>query len=150
MKPFLVLCIWLCMGGVLAHADEWTSLPKAGERLKKAPSTVSINFEEAVELGFSIFKVYPLDAPPASLSNPTRLRVLASNLVGQVLTLNNDAERRADSGVQTTARTSKSVVIGLRPNLKPGAYVVMWRVLSVDTHISQGHFTFTIDPTDTP
>ncbi len=30
------------------------------------------------------------------------------------------------------------------PNLAPGTYRVMWRVLSVDTHVSEGDFTFDV------
>ena len=33
--------------------------------------------------------------------------------------------------------------VGLRP-LPPGTYKVLWHALSVDTHTTTGHFTFTI------
>jgi methionine-rich copper-binding protein CopC len=32
------------------------------------------------------------------------------------------------------------------PRLAPGTYRVMWRVISVDTHQTEGAFTFTIGP----
>jgi hypothetical protein len=32
------------------------------------------------------------------------------------------------------------------PNLAPGLYTVLWRVLSVDTHVSEGKFTFRVAP----
>ena len=30
--------------------------------------------------------------------------------------------------------------------LAPGTYRVVWRVLSVDTHVTEGDFTFTVVP----
>lgn len=32
------------------------------------------------------------------------------------------------------------------PKLPPGAYRVYWRVISVDTHMTQGDFTFRVGP----
>jgi methionine-rich copper-binding protein CopC len=32
------------------------------------------------------------------------------------------------------------------PQLAPGRYRVMWRVLSVDTHVTEGDFTFDVVP----
>jgi methionine-rich copper-binding protein CopC len=40
-------------------------------------------------------------------------------------------------------RTQLRVPLKLLP---PGTYKVMWRVLSVDTHRTQGDFTFRIGP----
>jgi copper resistance protein C len=47
----------------------------------------------------------------------------------------------------------KATVIGDRTQLRvalkalpPGAYKVIWRILSVDTHRSQGDFTFRVGP----
>ena len=32
------------------------------------------------------------------------------------------------------------------PKLAPGTYTVVWRVLSLDTHVSEGDFTFDVAP----
>jgi methionine-rich copper-binding protein CopC len=32
------------------------------------------------------------------------------------------------------------------PSLAPGTYRVTWRVLSVDTHVTEGDFTFEVAP----
>jgi hypothetical protein len=32
------------------------------------------------------------------------------------------------------------------PKLVPGTYRVTWRVLSVDTHVTEGDFTFAVVP----
>ena len=37
------------------------------------------------------------------------------------------------------------LVVPLSP-LKPGRYKVIWKVLSVDTHVTNGSFTFTVAP----
>jgi methionine-rich copper-binding protein CopC len=40
----------------------------------------------------------------------------------------------------------KSVLIVPLGPLKPGRYKVIWKVLSVDTHVTNGTFTFTVAP----
>ena len=51
--------------------------------------------------------------------------------------------RRVD---QQTLRTENdgTVLVAPLPTLPPGVYEVAWRVTSVDTHRTQGHFRFTI------
>ncbi|AGK06195.1 copper resistance protein CopC [Meiothermus ruber DSM 1279] len=99
-----------------------------------------------MEVRLSSFKVYPLETPPAALGNFTQLRRLARSLVQQVLPLRNDTTRRVDAGVSTTARTSKSVTVLLKPGLQPGAYVVMWKNLGVDGHTETDFFVFVYKP----
>jgi len=41
---------------------------------------------------------------------------------------------------------SKSVLVLPLPALAPGSYRVMWRVLSVDTHVTEGSFRFQVAP----
>jgi methionine-rich copper-binding protein CopC len=53
---------------------------------------------------------------------------------------------RADEGVVTAARTTPEIVIRLKSDLRPGAFAVMWRTLSVDTHTTQGFYVFTYAP----
>jgi methionine-rich copper-binding protein CopC len=40
----------------------------------------------------------------------------------------------------------KSVLVVPLGPLKPGRYKVFWKVLSVDTHVTNGTFTFTVAP----
>src|SRR5262249_20102882 len=40
----------------------------------------------------------------------------------------------------------RSVLIVPLGALKPGRYKVIWKVLSVDTHVTNGTFTFTVAP----
>lgn len=116
-----------------AHADGVISTLEANERLKVRPTEVRLTFNEPVELRFSTLKVYPLH-------DPARLRTRTKALVGRVLRLKGDETPRADLGPTTPPRTTRAAVIGLKPGLKPGAYMVIWRVLSVDTHPSEGFF----------
>ena len=48
-------------------------------------------------------------------------------------------DKQVDSGDRTLLRVSL-------PPLAPGTYRVRWRVLSVDTHVTEGDFTFDVSP----
>ena len=41
---------------------------------------------------------------------------------------------------------SSTVLLVSLPQLAPGTYKVTWRVLSVDTHVTEGDFTFDVAP----
>jgi methionine-rich copper-binding protein CopC len=43
-------------------------------------------------------------------------------------------------------KSEPSVLIVPLGALKPGRYKVIWKVLSVDTHVTNGTFTFTVAP----
>jgi methionine-rich copper-binding protein CopC len=59
------------------------------------------------------------------------------------ITVTNAAGQRVDTG---KARVSgNQMAISLRPG-GTGTYRVTWRVLSVDTHTSDGNFTFQVGP----
>lgn len=132
----------LLLALALAHAEYKSSTPAANSTVRAMPQTVVIQFSQPVEVRLSTFKVYPLEAPPEAWGSSTRLRRLAGPLVRQVLPLKNDAARRVDVGVTTTARTTKTVTLSLKPRLKPGAYVVMWENLGMDGHPETGFFVF--------
>ncbi len=141
-----MVCLLLMSGLALAHAEYKSSVPAAGATVRTPPKTVRLTFTEAVEVRLSTFKVYPLEAPPEAWGSPTRLRRLAADLVKQALPAKNDAARRVDAGLATTARTSQTVILNLKPNLRPGPYVVMWRNLGVDGHPETGYFVFVYKP----
>ncbi|RDI94884.1 copper resistance protein CopC [Meiothermus sp. QL-1] len=131
------------LGGLaLAHAEYKSSVPPAGAVLRLPPKTVTVHFTEPVEVRLSTFKVYPLEAQ----GSPEQLQRLAAPLVRQALSRRDDQARRVDTGLLTSARTSRSVTLRLRPDLRPGVYVVMWRNLSVDGHSQSGYFVFIYRP----
>lgn len=133
-----------------AHAELITSDPAAESRLTTAPELVTLEFTEPVETKFSIFKVYQLDAEVdmAAENAWQRLNGLAGALVSEVLTSRDDADAmaRVDAGLTGAAARTDSVVIGLKSELPAGTYVVMWRVLSIDTHTTQGFAVFEYAP----
>jgi copper resistance protein C len=52
---------------------------------------------------------------------------------------------RVDAGSPHQAGGAKRLAVGLKP-LQPGLYKVTWHATSVDTHKTQGSFTFTVKP----
>lgn len=55
----------------------------------------------------------------------------------------NDAGRRVDRGDGGVVGDGRQLRITLEP-VPPGVYRVRWRVLSVDTHITEGDFVFRV------
>ncbi|MBF6594297.1 MAG: copper resistance protein CopC [Thermaceae bacterium] len=143
MKQILSFLL-LGLGLALAHAEYVTSSPKAKATLKTLPSSISIIFSEAIEVRLSIFKVYALNGPKGADSH--QLEGLAQDKVSALLNRKNDAALRADTGVKTSARTSKIVSLCLKSGLKPGSYVVMWNNLSTDGHTKSDFFVFSYAP----
>ena len=99
-----------------AHAFLVKSDPPVGSVIAAKPAALRLEFSEAIELGFS-----GLDVSPAS---------------GGAISMN---------GVRF-AESSHKVLIANLPMLQPGVYRVKWHVVSVDTHRTEGEFTFTVKP----
>ena len=66
--------------------------------------------------------------------------------MAEVMDAPDDALARADAGVTPASGQSETVTLRLKEGLEPGAYAVMWNVLSVDSHAIEGFLTFTYDP----
>jgi methionine-rich copper-binding protein CopC len=98
----------------LAHAHLDRAEPAAGAAVAAMPTEVTLSFTEAVEPTFSSIVVH-------------------------------DAQGRAvhDGKATGTPGNTAGLKVKLRP-APPGVYKVMWKVLSVDTHRTQGSFTFTV------
>jgi methionine-rich copper-binding protein CopC len=61
-------------------------------------------------------------------------------------TVTSESGQRVDLGNSKIAQGSPAELqIGLKP-LPPGTYLVSWHVVSVDTHPTEGTFTFEIKP----
>jgi methionine-rich copper-binding protein CopC len=52
---------------------------------------------------------------------------------------------RVDEGKPVPRDDGRVLQVGLK-QLSPGVYTVVWLVTSVDTHKTEGHFTFTVKP----
>lgn len=99
-----------------AHAHIKQSEPAEDAVLNKAPATISIEYTEALELGLS--KLVLKDESGAALE------------AGKL--------EHVDGNNKT---------LSIKPRaLKPGVYTVEWGAASVDTHRTEGSFTFKIVP----
>ena len=101
---------------VLAHAFLDHAVPPVGGTVAAAPAEIRLFFSEAVEPAFSGVAVSGADGRPVATG---RAAVDPSNRSALVLPL---------------------------PPLPPGRYKVSWHVVSVDTHRTEGDFTFEIRP----
>lgn len=113
----LVACVAACVAaGVQAHAFLDHAEPRVGSVVKVAPAELKLWFTEEIEPAFSSMKV--LDA----------------------------AGKRVDKGDAHVDAAQPTVLrISLQP-LPAGAYVVEWRIVSVDTHVTTGSFAFRVRP----
>src|SRR4051812_17862840 len=99
-----------------AHAQLRSTDPRVGSTVRAAPPVLTLNFSEAVEAALSA--------------------VLVTDAAG----------RRVDAGrVRVNKANWQQVQVPLRA-VGVGQYTVRWRVLSVDTHTTQGSFTFQVSP----
>jgi methionine-rich copper-binding protein CopC len=100
-----------------AHAFMIHAEPRVGGKMKKAPNEVRIWFNEPVKPALSSIKVF--DGNGKQIDNKdTHL----------------DRDNRA------------LLHVSLRSGLAPGIYKVIWRVTSVDTHVTNGDFRFQTVP----
>jgi copper resistance protein C len=140
----VVACITLgTVPRAFAHAFLNASVPSADSTVAAPLREISLSYSQPVEIRFSIFKVYKLNAAPGT--DIHALHAAADSLVSADLLKRGDEADRSDAGVANTTRTSADIIVRLK-NLDPGAYVLMWHVLSVDTHTTQGSFIFVYTP----
>jgi len=99
-----------------AHAFLDHADPKVGSTAAAAPTEMKLWFTQNLEPAFSSIEVR--DAQGAEVDKK-------------------DSHLAADN---------KSLLVISLPHLPPGTYTVIWRVVSVDTHKTQGHFQFTVKP----
>jgi methionine-rich copper-binding protein CopC len=103
-------------GPALAHAYLSRAVPAAGSTVAASPDEVDCTFTEALEQRFSMLEVR--DA----------------------------AGQRVDAGpMRLSPRAPKQMIIGVG-HLGAGTYTVTWRAVSVDTHRTEGSFSFTVAP----
>ncbi len=118
---FLSLALLLALAPrAEAHAHLVKSTPAKAAELSTAPAQIDLWFNELLEEGFNTVEVYPASELTAEKhSNLTEGKVVV------------DAKDHTHLTVKLAA-------------LKPGDYVVDWRVLSRDGHSAPGRITFTI------
>jgi methionine-rich copper-binding protein CopC len=99
-----------------AHAFLDRATPAVGSTVRGSPGEVRLRFTQELEPAFSTVRV--LDANGRQVDR---------------------GDKQVDPNDRTVLRVSLST-------LPPGTYRVLWRVLSVDTHVTEGDFTFEIEP----
>lgn len=112
----VIAALIACPVAAFAHAHLDRATPAAGSTVTTAPSEVVLLFTDKLESAFSTIEVRDAQGT---------------------------AVQAGKASVDPKQRTRLSVP--LKP-LGPGAYKVIWRVLSVDTHRAQGDFTFRVGP----
>lgn len=114
----LAACVALLgfMPGAHAHAFLDHARPAVGSTVHGSPAEVELWFTQELEPAFST------------------VRVLDQN------------GRQVDKGDKKVDRGDKTLLRVSVPQLPPGNYRVIWRVLSVDAHVTEGDFTFNVAP----
>ena len=98
----------------LAHAALLSTSPGDSEILQTGPRDVTLTFGESVGIGLGNLKVVTADG------------------------------QRVDEGAPTKSDGGKVVHIPVRAGIADGTYVVIWRVVSADSHPVSGAFTFSV------
>lgn len=140
------LFLFAMIGAVSAHAQLALSVPATGDIVEMAPMEIQLEFTEGLEVAFSIFKLYRLDTDvdTAQANYLQRLNGAAALLVGEALGSSAEDARSIPVTPEPATGLIDTVTLHLDDELPAGHYVVMWRVLSVDTHVIDGFFVFTV------
>lgn len=140
----LVLVVLPSIAAAHAHLD--SSSPAANAAVAEPVAVVTLTFSEGVEVAFSTFKLYAIagEVDLAADNADMRLNALAAQLVTSFNGTTDDSEGKVEAVVSADPDDKTSVTITASEALAPGHYVVMWRVLSADTHVIDGHFVFTV------
>jgi methionine-rich copper-binding protein CopC len=118
MRKFLTIAAVLAAlcGRADAHAFLHAAVPPVGGNAS-AVSELRLTFTEALEPAFSTVTLRHADGTPVS-----------------------------GAKTQTDPQNPKVLTVKLPQPLVPGQYKVQWRVVSVDTHHTQGDYAFTVSP----
>jgi copper resistance protein C len=117
MKPLAKLLLTACtllllIQGSWAHAFVDHTEPAVGSQIHAAPTQVKIWFTEKLEPALSKIQVFDTS--------------------GQQVDKRDVKIDQSDAALLTVSL----------PGLKTGKYKVVWRAVSVDTHVTTGNFTF--------
>jgi methionine-rich copper-binding protein CopC len=116
---FAVLLIglgWVSAPRAAAHAFLDHAAPRVGSTVSAPPSELRLSFTQELEPAFSTVEVM------------------------------DESGTKVDKGdVEVDPHDATILHVSLNP-LPPGTYKVIWRVVSVDTHPTEGDFTFQVAP----
>jgi copper resistance protein C len=97
-----------------AHAFLDRAEPAVGRTVTPAPTEVRLWFTQKLEPAFSHVQVF------------------------------DEHDKEVDRGDSHVDPKDPAELVVSLPPLAPGTYKVVWRVVSVDTHVTDGHHTFTV------
>ena len=100
-----------------AHAFMKQAEPAVGSTVNKSPAEVRLSFTEAVEAKFC--RVQVLDASGKEVDG---------------------------KDLHADPKNARQLTVSLPASLDAGTYKVVWRAVSVDTHVTKGDFTFRVEP----
>ncbi len=112
----VVLAALMISTAAQSHAVLDHASPPVGTRVSASPPTVELWFSQELEPAFSTVKVV------------------------------DKAGKRVDRGDKTFDSRDRSHATVSLPVLPAGRYRVIWRAVSVDTHVTEGDFTFDLAP----
>jgi copper resistance protein C len=111
-----LLAVAALTAGASAHSFLEGAEPRPGSTVKTVPGEVRLRFTERLEAAFS------------------------------TVIVTDERGKRVDRGAaHLEAGAPKRFRVPLLP-IGPGRYTVKWRVLSVDSHVVEGEFTFRLAP----
>ena len=114
---FAATAVSLPTVGTLAHAFLDHAVPPVGGTVSASPTDIKITFSEGVEPRFSKIAVTSADGHPV------------------------------ETGAAGVDPSNHAIlIVPLKTTLQPGSYKVNWHAVSVDTHATQGNFSFTVKP----
>ncbi len=149
-KHLLALLLLAALGVASAHAHLQASTPAADALIAAAdaPTVISLEFTEGVELAFSTFRLVRIEneLDPTEATYAMRLNALGAQKASEVLASRAEVEGEVAVSLEPTRGTLESFELHLAEPLPAGSYALVWRVLSVDTHIIEEFITFTVLP----
>src|SRR5437868_1151074 len=116
MWPFAVIVAGMAAGAAFAHAFLSGAAPAVGTTVPAPPKEIRLTFSEAIEPRFSGVELATGDG------------------------------RRVTTGSAVADPANDRQLVLVLPPLVPGRYRVSWHVVSVDTHRTEGEYSFTIAP----
>jgi len=117
MKRVIVSLLLIGVAGsarLEAHAFLKTAKPAVGSTIQTSPGEVRMSFSEKIEPAFSMIQVF------------------------------DSSGKEVDKRDMHVSHSDQSLMAISLPPLQAGTYKVVWRVVSIDTHVTKGSFTFRI------
>ena len=111
------LAFTMIASAAMAHAQLQKAVPGVGAVVTASPKEIRLNFSERVEPRFSGVTLQGAD--------------------GQTV---------ETGAASVDAADHETLIVPIKAQLAPGSYKVSWHVVSVDTHKTQGSFSFTVRP----